>query len=73
MTKSGLPQSLKKHIRREKARIRREVFDLKKQEKLIGELYTKLFVTRKGRQQKPVDKQGNIISAAAEKMLLVKR
>lgn len=37
-----LPKSLKKHIRREKARIRREQFDLKKQEELIKELYKKV-------------------------------
>ncbi|MBU3934398.1 hypothetical protein KKC00_00275 [Patescibacteria group bacterium] len=30
-----LPQSIKKFIRREKARIRREVLDFKKQEELI--------------------------------------
>jgi len=37
------PQSLRKYIRREKARIRREVLDLKEQEKLINELYQKFF------------------------------
>jgi len=36
-----LPKSLRKFIRREKARIRREVLDLKEQEKLISELYQK--------------------------------
>jgi len=36
-----LPKSLRKFIRREKARIRREVLDLKEQEKLIQELYKK--------------------------------
>jgi len=40
--KKKLPKSLKKHIRREKARIRREQFDLKKQEELIKELYKKV-------------------------------
>ncbi|MBZ9569517.1 hypothetical protein KJA16_01175 [Patescibacteria group bacterium] len=34
-----LPKSLRKFIRKEKARIRREVLDLKEQEKLILELY----------------------------------
>ena len=33
---------MKKHIRREKARIRREVLDLKKQQELINALYQKL-------------------------------
>jgi hypothetical protein len=41
--KRRLPKSLRKHIRQEKARIRREVLDIKEQEKLISELYQKLF------------------------------
>jgi hypothetical protein len=40
--KRRLPKSLRKHIRQEKARIRREVLDIKKQEELITELYKKL-------------------------------
>lgn len=36
------PKSLRKFIRREKARIRREVLDIKEQEKQIDELYQKL-------------------------------
>ena len=39
--KKKLPKSIRKFIRREKARIRREVFNLKKQEELINELYQK--------------------------------
>jgi len=39
--KRRLPRSLRKHIRQEKARIRREVLDIKEQEKLIQELYQK--------------------------------
>lgn len=38
-----MPQSLRKFIRLEKARIRRGVLDLKEQEKLISELYQKHF------------------------------
>ena len=34
-----MSKSIRKFIRREKARIRREVLDLKEQEKLINELY----------------------------------
>lgn len=41
-----LPKSIRKFIRREKARIRREVLDLKEQERLINELYQKLFKIR---------------------------
>jgi len=37
-----LPKSIRKFIRKEKARIRREVFDLKEQERLIKELYKKI-------------------------------
>jgi hypothetical protein len=39
--KKKMPKSLRKHIRQEKARIRREVLDLKKQKELINELYQK--------------------------------
>ena len=38
-----LPKSLRKYIRQEKSRIRREVLDSKKQEKLLEELYKKFF------------------------------
>jgi hypothetical protein len=34
-----LPKSIRKFIRKEKARIRKEVFDLKQQEILISQLY----------------------------------
>jgi hypothetical protein len=36
-----LPRSIRKFIRKEKARIRREVLDLKEQEKQIKQLYEK--------------------------------
>jgi len=39
--KRGLPKSLRKYIRKEKSRIRREVLDLKEQEKLIQKLIKK--------------------------------
>ncbi len=38
MGKKRMPKSLRKFIRREKARIRREILDVKEQEKLISEL-----------------------------------
>jgi len=38
-----MPRSIRKFIRREKARIRREVLDIKEQEKQIQELYQKIF------------------------------
>jgi len=46
MAKKNLPKSLRKFIRKEKARIRREVFDIKKQEELISEIYQKLLKTK---------------------------
>ena len=39
--KRKLPKGIRKHIRKEKARIRREVFDLEEQKKLIEELCKK--------------------------------
>lgn len=41
MAKKKLPKSLRKYIRIQKARIRREFFDGKKQRELIDELYKK--------------------------------
>lgn len=38
-----LPNSTRKFIRSEKARIRREILDPKKQEELIKEIYNKFF------------------------------
>jgi len=61
MSKKKLPRSLRKHIQREKARIRREVLDLKKSEELIKKLYEKLFSsskkTKKLLEQKPLKNQ----------------
>ena len=45
MKTKRLPKSLRKFIRREKARIRREVLDLKEQERLIDEVYQKFLKT----------------------------
>ncbi len=42
-----LPKSVRKYIRKEKARIRREVLDYKKQKKLIKELYKKFLLNKK--------------------------
>jgi len=41
MGKQRLPKSLRKFIRQEKARIRQEVLDFKKQKELIVSLYQK--------------------------------
>ncbi|MDO8639457.1 MAG: hypothetical protein Q7R53_00895 [bacterium] len=42
MVKKMFPQSVRKYIRRAKARIRREILDIKGQENKIQELYKKL-------------------------------
>ena len=42
MRKKQFPQSVRKFIRRKKARIHREVLDLKEQEKLIQDFYKQL-------------------------------
>ncbi|MDP2664864.1 MAG: hypothetical protein Q8O97_02845 [bacterium] len=56
MSTRGLPQSLRKHVRLEKARIRREVFDFEKQEELIAEMQKKVFANREKKEKvlKPV-------------------
>jgi len=45
--KKKLPKSVRKYIRKEKARIRREVLDIKEQEKLIDQLYEKFLKKNK--------------------------
>ena len=42
MERRKLSKSTRKFVRLEKARIRREVLDLKEQERLINELYQKI-------------------------------
>ena len=48
-----MPNSLRKHIRKEKARIRREVLDISKQKELINKLYDNK------ENPQPGDKSGN--------------
>jgi len=43
MERQRLPKSLRKYIRQEKSRIRREILDLKEQENQISELYQEVF------------------------------
>lgn len=49
MKKRKLSYSIRKFIRKEKARIRREILDLKEQEKLINEVYQKILNTPKNK------------------------
>lgn len=41
MAKKRMPNSIRKYIRKEKARIRKAVLDVKEQEELINKLYEK--------------------------------
>jgi hypothetical protein len=55
-----LPKSIRKYIRKEKARIRKEVLDLKEQERLIKELYQKFLKNYENKRNiQPSDKKGN--------------
>ena len=45
-----LPKSIRKYIRREKARIRREVLDLKEQEEMIGKLHNRFNPNKENKQ-----------------------
>ncbi len=45
MSKKRLSKGIRKYIRKEKARIRREVLDIKEQRKQIEELYRKFSPT----------------------------
>ena len=42
-----LPRGLKKYLRQQKARLRREILDLKEQKRLIKELYNKVGIENK--------------------------
>ncbi len=50
--KRKLPKSVRKYLRREKARIRKEVFDVDEQERLIKELYQKFLPQNSPKQNK---------------------
>jgi len=55
-----MPRSIRKFIRSEKARIRREVLDIKKQEELINQLYKKLLKEGENKRDlQPSHKEGN--------------
>ena len=65
-----IPKSIRKFIRKEKARIRREVLYLKEQEKQISELYEKVFknLQKKPKEIKsPIQKKGESLSFKKEK------
>lgn len=45
-----MPASIRKHIRKEKARIRREILDVKEREQKIQSLYAKFGKKRSGKE-----------------------
>jgi len=53
-----MPNSTRKYVRLEKARIRRQVLDFKEQKRLIDELYKKLIIKKdeNKRDLQPVNK-----------------
>jgi hypothetical protein len=61
-----LPKSIRKYIRKEKARIRREVLDVKEQERQIQELYQKIFEKLKTK-----EKSNNTNKAIASDVLSI--
>lgn len=50
--KGKLPQSVRKFIRKEKSRMRREILDFKKQKESINELYKKFHQETENKKQK---------------------
>jgi len=53
MAKSLFSKSIRKHIRLQKARIRREVFDTQKQQELIQELCQRFVAKPEKKEEKP--------------------
>jgi len=53
MTKSLFSKSIRKHIRFQKARIRREVLDFKQQQERIQELYQQFAKNPEKKKEKP--------------------
>lgn len=52
----NMPKSTKIFIRKEKARIRRQFFDAKKQNEMIEELYKKMSKNPEQAKEQPVEK-----------------
>lgn len=71
MTKPLFPRSVRKHIRLQKARIRREIFDTAKQQELIAKLLERFLPKQK---EEPASSAGaqkrrkaELVTAAKEK------
>ena len=57
MTKPLFSKSTRKYIRFQKARIRREIFDTKKQKELIQEVIDRFTVKSEKKEEKPKEKK----------------
>ena len=57
MTKPLFSKSTRKYIRFQKARIRREIFDIKKQKELIQEVIDRFTVKSEKKEEKPKEKK----------------
>jgi hypothetical protein len=68
MIKKKLPKSLRKFIRREKARIHREILDLKEQKKLIEELYSVGRPFSQAKSNKADNKRSNLSKEVYQKI-----
>lgn len=66
MAKSGLPRSIRKFIRLEKARIRAQFFDVKKQEEMINELYNRFSKTEELKDQRTEEQKIGKVKATKE-------
>ena len=53
-----MPKSIRKYIRQEKSRIRREVLDIKEQQKQVQELYKQFLKEPPKTQEKSIQKTG---------------
>ena len=74
MTKSGLPQSLRKYIRLQKALIRRGVLDMAEQSRLISKLYENINVKQEPKEVVPQKKAiSPIITPKPQESVSVKK
>ena len=68
MTKPLFPRSVRKHIRLQKARIRREIFDTAKKQELIAKLLERFLPKLKEEKpQKTAPKKAELVATAKEK------
>ena len=64
-----LPKSIRKYIRKEKARIRREILDFKEQKRLIEELYKQFVPSQQTKEERKRRKSALSAGQAPGKLL----